>query len=667
MADRGFATAGAAERTPEPPPAGATGRVRPLSVVEADVRSSPGFALRIGVLVAIATAAFAALGLRLWSLAVIQAPRYRALAAAQAARVERLQGPRGAIVDRAGRLLAGAQGRLAVEVDPAALGHARPGRGWRPSPRGRAVLRRLAAAAGMPTSRLEARVARHQTLEPWLPAVVVPRAPAFLAAYVAERRRELPGVRLVVLPDRRYPQGGLGAEFLGLLGEIDAVRLRALHDAGYRAGDVVGRSGVEAVYDRLLRSRPGLERVAVDARGQPAGPARVVRRAGAPHGLRLTIDARLQRTAVRAIRHGIALARAHGHADARAGAAVALDPRTGAVYALASYPSFNEVRAAHDPAYLARLLRSPAGLLDRATQGLYPLGSTFKPVVAEAALASGLLAPGSALLCDPALRVGDVVFHNVESGVYAYMTLPEALAVSCDTWFYRLGLAFYERQARSGRLDLQRWARALGLGARTGIDLPGEAAGVVPTPGWLRRSFSDPWLRIWYPGTSVNLSIGQGYLTATPLQLAVAYAALANGGTVVRPHVAAAVLDAQGNVVRRLAFPPRRRLHLTGLGAIRAGLYAAAHTGTSASTFASFPVPVAGKTGTAEAPHGSSHSWYASWAPSDRPRLVVVVLIEHGGFGAEAAAPAARDIYAAFFGRGAQVTEASRGALPAGR
>jgi penicillin-binding protein 2 len=193
---------------------------------------------------------------------------------------------------------------------------------------------------------------------------------------------------------------------------------------------------------------------------------------------------------------------------------------------------------------------------------------------------------------------------------------------------------------------MQRWARLLGLGHRTGIDVPGESAGVVPTPGWLQRSYRQTW----YEGQSINLSIGQGYLDVTPLQLAVAYSALANGGTVVRPHVAAAVLGPRGRR-RQLSFPPVRRLHLVDVNAIREGLYMAANDsgGTSAAIFGGFRVPVAGKTGTAQTPTGSDHSWYASWAPAWHPRVVVVVLIEHGGFGAEAAAPAAREIYQAFF------------------
>ena len=260
--------------------------------------------------------------------------------------------------------------------------------------------------------------------------------------------------------------------------------------------------------------------------------------------------------------------------------------------------------AARDPERLVAGKVPGQPLLNRAVQGAYPLGSTFKPIVAEAALASGLITPWTEIPCTGSLTVGSIVFHNVEAGANALLTLPQALSISCDTWFYRLGTQFYARPQDDGKLAIQSWATRFGLGAPTGVDLPGEAPGIVPTPAWLQASFSAPWERLWYEGDSVNLSIGQGFLTATPLQLAVAYSALANGGTVVRPHVADAVLAPGGRVLRRLRFPPVRRLPLVSVQAIRDGLYMAAHQGTSAAVFGDFPVPVAGKTGTAQTPSG---------------------------------------------------------------
>jgi penicillin-binding protein 2 len=627
--------------------------VEPLSSIDSGFCRTPGFYVRVSVLLLVALVAFSVLAVRLWSIQIVGQARFERAARQQAFRVVETPGPRGAIVDRAGRPLAGTQPQLQLKASARVLGRLGAGGVWRPSRRGRAVLERLADAAGKETATLVARIRTSLAAEPYADPVVLPRLSRPLAFFVQERQDRFPGLHVESVPIRSYPQGALGGEFLGLVGEIGPSQLRQPRYRDYRAGDPVGRSGVEATHERLLRGGVDRVRIPVDSLGRPVGPAQRSERAHAPRGLRLTIDARLQRAAERAVREGIRLAHAAGHADASAGAALVLDARTGAVEALTSYPSFSQTAAAHDPTYLARLLAptdSRRPLLDRATQGLYPPGSTFKPIVAEAALASGLIAPSSVLPCTGSLQVGDTVFRNVEPGINAYLTLPQAIAISCDTWFYRLGVAFYERQAASGSLALQTWATRFGLGSPTGIDLPGEEAGLVPTPAWLRRTQSG-WHRTWYEGDSVNLSIGQGLLLVTPLQLAVAYAALANGGTIVRPHVADAVLSPSGQVLRRLRFPPQARLHLAGLGAIRDGLFAAAHApgGTSASVFGDFPVPVVGKTGTAQAAGGSDHSWYASWAPARKPRYVVVVLIEHGGFGAQAAAPAAREIYRAIF------------------
>ncbi len=558
-----------------------------------------------------------------------------------------LPAPRGAIVDRHGRLLAGTSGRLVVTADRTALGTLDARGRWTPNTRGLRDLGLLARLAHVPRQTLVDRIEADVVRSPFAPAVVLPQPSRWLAFYLQERAAAFPALRVTALPVRSYPQGGLGAEFLGLLGEVSPQQLGRARYAHARAGEVVGQSGVEAWYDRVLNGGFRRARLRVDSRGAIVGPLRLGRSGQPLPTLRLTIDARLQRAAEQAIRDGIAFAHTAGHPDAAAGAAVVMDARTGALYALASYPGYNQLLAARDPHYLEQLLhasRAAPPLLNRATQGLYPTGSTFKPIVAEAALASGMITPSTSLACTGSLQVGNMVFHNVEPSINETMSLRQALSMSCDTWFYRLGVQFYYRQER-GALDMQRWAMRLGLGHTTGLDVPGEAAGVVPTPVWLRRTFSAPWARIWYEGTSVNLSIGQGYLAVTPLQLAVAYAALANGGRVVRPHVA----DAVG--FRKLSFAPRRHVRLRDVWAIRDGLYSAAHDpgGTSSSVFGSFAVPVAGKTGTAQAPFGSDHSWYASWAPAGHPRVVVVVLIEHGGFGVQAAAPAARELYSAFF------------------
>jgi penicillin-binding protein 2 len=623
--------------------------LRPISTVEGPFFRSPSFYVRVSAVGGFAVLLLGILMLRLWSLQVIQGPSYAVQAQRQTFRLVDLPAPRAPIVDVKGRLLAGTDGRLSLTADAAKLGKVgRDGR-WRPSRDGRTVLRRVARVSGDPVPQLVRHVDRSLTKDPFAPAVVIPSLSRQLAFYLEERSKAFPGLTVAALPQRSYPQGALGAEFLGLLGEIGPSQLEQRRYRGYIAGQAIGQSGVESTYDKLLNGGFVRKRVTVDARGRIDGPLRSVGPSRSSTGLQLTIDARIQRAAEQAIRDGIAFAHVNGHGDANAGAAVVLDPRDGSVVALASYPGYSQVAASRDPEYLTRLLTSGL-LLNRATQGLYPAGSTFKPFVAEAALQAGLISTTSYLPCTGSLTVGNIVFHNVEPGINASLNLPEAIAISCDTWFYRLGTSFYWRQ-QNGALDIQRWAKRFGFGRPTGIDVPGEYGGLVPTPAWLRRAFKEPWQRIWYEGYSVNLSIGQGSLAITPLQLAVAYAAIANGGTVVRPHLGHAVLGASDLPVKALRFKPARKLRLVGLDAIRLGLYNATHGagGTSTAIFGTFPVPVAGKTGTAQTPHGSDHSWYASYAPVANPRYVVVVLIEHGGFGAQAAAPAAKEIYSALF------------------
>ena len=442
----------------------------------------------------------------------------------------------------------------------------------------------------------------------------------------------------------QLPAGAFGSTFLGLLGEVSDKLLASPRYRHAKAGETVGVSGVEAQYDKYLNGGFDRAHLRVDSMGRVVGPLQATTTGKSRPTLQLTIDARVQRAADKALQHGIALARANGHADAGAAAAVVMDPRTGAVIALASTPTFNQVAATHDPQYLAGLYKDTGNnprLLNQATQGMYPTGSTFKPIVAAAALSEGLITPWSPLLCSGSFTLGGYTFRNVEAGVYSSMSLPTALAESCDTWFYRLGDLFYAH----GSQGIQRWAKWLGLGHPTGFDVPGEAHGIVPTPAWLLRNYNQTW----YEGQTINLSIGQGYLAVTPLQLAVAYSALAKGNR--RP------------AARRRRDPPRRLGEAAAVQARRQG-QAEGRLGDPAGplhgdaltrrhvdvALLQLPRPVAGKTGTAEAGAGrSDHSWYASWAPADNPRFVVVVLVAHGGFGAEAAAPAARDIYQALF------------------
>ena len=618
--------------------------MRPYSRADAPYFRSPGFYVRVGGLAILIGGAICVLVLRAWSIQVLHGKQYTSQATSQSFRTVDIPAPRGAIVDSNGRVLAETAGQLVIVADVGGLGTLDT-TGWNPTPTGSAALRKLSRLAHVPVSTFVARIRRSVIRSPFTPAVILPHPDVALADYLHERAADYPGFKATEQPTRRYPQGSIGSEYLGLLGEVSESELSLPRYRHARPGVIVGQTGVEAMYDAVLS--PGFLRahVRVDSMGRIAGPLERLGSLRALPTLQLTIDARIQRAAAKAVQDGIALAARNGR-HPTGGSAVVMDPWTGAVYALVSSPAYNQVRAARDPKYLSALYNDPSRpLVDRAIAGVYPTGSTFKPIVAEAALSTGIITPSTPLLCSGSFNLGGFVFKNVEAGVYSSMSLPTALAQSCDTWFYRLGDRIYNAHPSAQGIAIQQWAHKLGLGKPTGIDLIGESGGLMPTPSWLRATQHQAWTE----GQTINLAIGQGMLQASPLQMAVAYSTLANGGTVVRPHVAGAVI--KSGVVHTLHYKPARHLKLTDVWAIRQGLYDAANSpgGTSASVFAGFPIKVAGKTGTAEAPPGDDHSWYVSWAPYGHPKVVVVVMIEHGGFGAEAAAPAAKEIYQAFF------------------
>jgi penicillin-binding protein 2 len=619
--------------------------LQPYSRVDAPYFRSSRFYVRIGGLAIVVAAGLSLLLLRAWSIQVLHGKQYAKAAHTQAFRTVDLLGARGAIVDAHNRLIAGTTGHVVIDADAASLGSRDEHGVWSPSPSGRRALRRLGRLTGRRWGILAARIKSSILHSPFAPAIVISHPNAALTSYMQERSGRFPGFKVGVEDVRNYPQGAFGSEFLGLLGQINPQELSSGAYKTAKSGEVVGQSGVEAAYDSLLNAGFVQAKIPVDSLGRIAGALRVPRQKQPPT-LQLSIDSRLQRAAQSALLYGMEQARLNGHSPTGA-SAVAIDPWTGAIKAIVSYPTFNQKLAAESPGYLSRLYKetTTTPTLNRAISGGYPTGSTFKPIIAEAALSGGVISPSTPLACTGSFDLGGTIFHNVEAGINESMSLPTALEQSCDTWFYRLGdLVWAHDPSAQGRL-IQNWARKLGLGSRPPVDLTGATSGYLPGPGrTFERRFGFPWTE----GQTINLSIGQGALQVSPLQLAVAYSALINGGKVVRPHVGEAVI--RNGVRHPLSFKPVRQLRLSpSTWAIKQGLYMAANDagGTSASVFAGFPIKVAGKTGTAEPDPVSS--WYASWAPYDHPKLLVVANIEHGGYGVEAAAPTAKKIYEAYF------------------
>jgi penicillin-binding protein 2 len=590
-------------------------------------------ALRLALFGGFAVALFAILFLRLWLLQVLDGEKYLAEAKNNRTRSFRTSAPRGEILDRDGKLLVANRTSLALQVNPRKLP-------LDPAER-RAELSRLADLTHSTLRRVRRTMHEELKLAPAAPVTLRRDVGHYLVYYLQENQERFPGVEVQRVFVRAYPDGTLAAHILGNVGEISPDELKDSRYRGLLPGDEIGQDGVEDTYDRFLRGRPGLTRIQVDALGEPTPNGRLVSKPPAPgDNLKLSIDADVQAAGEAAMaERGLP------------GGFITMDVHTGEILALGSFPTF-------EPALFTRPLtqaqvddtyRNPlAPLADRPIAGLYPTGSTFKLITALAALESGNLQPTEVIEDPGVLVVGGQEFKNAGEAANGSVNLVEALEVSSDVFFYTLGLRMWD----SG--ELQHWAHALGIGRPTGIDLPGAEPGLLPSQHWRNQLYEEGETeRPWSAGDNIQLATGQGDLQTSPLQMAVAYATLANGGTVVTPYVGKEVTDAQGRVLREFDPKPRRHIRIDPdhQAAIMEGLHDAAQSGggTSFDVFGSFPIPVAGKTGTAQRPPHLDQSWYGVLAPYPNPRIVTFVTMEEGGFGAESAAPAAKKILEAYF------------------
>ena len=648
------------------------GRFLPPSPnVEEPFRVTPKLALRVAILGMLALGIFAILVLRLWALQVLSGSQYLRTAQNNQLRTVRVAAPRGPILDRSGRMLVTNRAGTEIQIWPADL----------PKQGRYQLLHKLAAIVPFPIAQVAAEIGQRRR-DPLTPVIVKQGVREDQVAYLYEHQDEFPGVQIAQTYLRQYPHGSLAAQLLGYTGEISAEELKTYAKRGYRPGDTIGQAGVESSYDALLRGVAGEAKLRVDSLGRPRSDLTLTQPPRSGNVLRLTLDANLQAAAERAIQFGI---KASGQWAANGGAIVALDPRDGSILALASYPTFNPgvyvgrvdqkaLDAAGLTAKTAAEQNYPS--LNRAVAGGYPPGSTFKPVTALAAMQEHLLSPYTSLPCTGDYKSHGQVFHNWDPFANSQMTLPTALAASCDTYFYRLGEVFYSLPPDRGH-PLQLWASRFGFGQATGVDVGPETAGLLPTPEWRRATFTrktDPccWQidRLWKPGDSIQLAIGQKDLLVTPLQMARFYALIANGGRLVTPHV---LMDVEqggssagpGRVLRSYTGVTQPSgVDPAALAVVRDGLFEATHAniGTSAAIFGSFPVRVAGKTGTAEkVVHIGSYtglqdqSWWCGYGSADgqtvrgKPPLVVCALIENGGHGGTAAAPAALQVFEQYF------------------
>jgi penicillin-binding protein 2 len=495
-------------------------------------------------------------------------------------------------------------------------------------------------------------------------------------AYLEEHRSEFPGVEVADTYLRNYEHKSLAAQILGYVREIDEDELKRKNPVDdYRAGDKVGKAGVEAAFDTYLRGTPGTAEIRVDSLGRPQSGIRDQKLPSPGYDVRLTLDVRLQRAAEQALTFGIERAIEHENWYANGGAVVALDPRDGAILAVASNPTYKpslyvgrvdpEKLLPITDEQLAKENNFPA--VNRAIAGLYAPGSTFKPVTALAAIETGLISPYETIQCTPVAYYGRdrQAFKNWNPNVNEPMNLPTALAASCDTYFYEIGNEFYELPGSRGQ-PLQKWARSFGFGGTSLRDLGGEEEGLVPTIPWKRRHYDSAIDKLWTPGDSIQLAIGQKDLLATPLQMTRFYALLANRGKLVTPYLVSDV-EQPGSagrppvVRRRFAPVPPKQTDVSdaALTAVDEGLRAATSQsyGTSVGVFGSFPVRIAGKTGTSERWNSElgryiDQSWWCGYGQEwgSKGPIALCVVIENGGFGGEAAAPAALKVLEEHYG-----------------
>lgn len=573
---------------------------------------------RVLALAVITCVGFVALVGQLWYLQVLEGGRMQELSERNRIRIRPVAAPRGILFDRNGLALVDNRPAFTLSLIPREMEDRNQ------------VVARLAVLLKMPVGELmealekvpgdsirPVRVRRGLSLED--------------VTMVEERKLELPGVIVEVEPQRTYPTSTFAAHLLGYVREVSDEQMKG---GRYRRGDMIGQSGLERLLDEHLRGRDGGERIEVDALGRPV---QVMRREEPDPGAQVitTIDRRIQEAAERAM-------------AGKAGSVVVMDPRNGDVLALTSSPAFplDRLTGNLDRDEWVRLVRDPMSpLMNRALQGLYPPASVFKIIVAAAGLQEGSLTPMDNIYCNGEFNLGNWTFKDWKPGGHGHMNLHQSIAQSCDIFFYQAGL-------KVGGDMMAKYAQAFGLGSPTGIDLGGERFGLVPfSPAQRQRA-----KRSWLAGDTVNMSIGQGQLLVTPLQIARMMAAVANGGVMWKPRLVQRVERADGTLAYSSSSQMTERVDLSPVvwGFLRHSLAAVVKEGTGA--LARVPgVEIAGKTGTAQtisksdSSKGQDHAWFAAFAPVEDPQYVVVVLVERGGKGGQVAAPIARQIYEAIF------------------
>lgn len=603
-------------------------------------------------------AVFVILAARVWYLQIIRGAYYEEQSRINAVRIVPIPAPRGVIHDRNGQALVSNRLAYSISVLPRELGT---------GPEADAVLKRLGEISGLDVATMKKEIADSVAREPYAPVRLMRDVDPKTVIQIEESRSDLRGVFVEEIPTRHYINGDFASHLFGYLGRISKEDWERLKDRGYSPSDVIGLTGLERQYESVLRGKDGGQQVEVNRVGRPV---RVLGNVDPVPGadLHLTIDYKVQKAAEEALDEELKRIReTTSYKRAFAGAAIALDPKTGAILAMASRPSFdpNAFVGGVSSTYWNQLRSNPYHpFQNRTIQGLYAPGSTFKAITLVSALENKKTTPDEIFVDNGRDRVypeKQCWYFSSYGRVHGRQTLVEGLQNSCNTVFYELG-------RRVGIDELAKTARTLGFGAKAGLELfPGESMGVVPDRQWKNEYYAKgpAYDRQWYPIETLDVSIGQGALQVTPLQLADAYAGLATGGVIHRPYVVESITSSDGTflyqhtpeILQNSSWSEdTKRI-------VREGLWAVVGEGTAAEAFANFPIPVAGKTGTAELPGQTTdvNALFAAFAPLDDPEIVVVAVVERGGHGGSSAAPIVRRIMEAYFGIGEAKAQAERG------
>ncbi len=576
--------------------------------------------LRVGLLLVVAL-----LGIRLWHLQIREGPYYRDLSENNRTRSVLLEPARGLIYDRNGVLLANNVPSFTLYVTLEDVKDRDE------------LTRQLSELLGLDSALIKKKLDGKGSK--MLPRKIKDRLSLRDATLIEAHRLDLPGVMIQVESQRNYPGGVAAAHLLGYVGEISADQLEKPESADLHQGSVVGQYGVEKSYDRHVRGQAGQKSVEVDALGHEK-KAVVAEPPQAGNDLYLTIDLRLQKIAENLL-------------GEESGAIVALDPTSGDILAMASRPAFdpNVLSRELTPKQWVEIVQDKGRPLNnRASQGQYPPGSTFKVPMAVAALETNTVTPSTTVRCSGGYQFGKRLYHDWKAGGHGSVDLHTALVHSCDVYFYTVG-------QRMGIDTMAEYAKEFGLGQETGVELPSERVGIVPSTAWKQKAKKEPWL----PGETISAAIGQGYVTVTPLQMASLIGTVASEGVNYRPRLVRAIMDRTTGHLQEMPTVPRGKVTAKPetYRLIKEALADVVKQGTATRAKSSI-VTIAGKTGTAQTaalrtgPEKDipkkfrDHAWFVAFAPVDEPKIAVAVLAEHMGHGGSAAAPLAKEVIEAY-------------------